>query len=125
MKKIETADAPKALGFYSQAVVAGPFLFVSGQVGIDPKTGKLIDETIQGQTAQVLANIEAILIAAGLTWKEVVKVEMFLKDLAHFQEVNVLYGKKLSHPIKPARQTVEVSKLPLDALIEISCIVKI
>ncbi len=119
---IETKNAPKALGPYSQAIMVGAFLFVSGQVGIDPKTGKLVDSTIQAQTSQALTNIEAILAAAGLTWKDVVKTEIYLKNLSHFQEINTLYGAKFPHPVKPARQTMEVSRLPLDALIEISCI---
>lgn len=122
MKKIETPHAPKALGPYSQAVAAGQFVFISGQIGIDPKTNTLVDSTIQGQTRQVLNNIEAILHAANLSWENLVKTEIYLTSMEDFQEVNKLYGEKFPHAIKPARQTLEVSKLPLNALIEISCI---
>lgn len=122
MKKIETEKAPKAIGPYSQAIVAGQFVFVSGQLPINPTSGKIIETTIEGQTKQVLANIEAILHAAGLSFAHVVKTEIYLKDLENFHKVNALYAEKFSHPIKPARQTMQVARLPLDSLIEISCI---
>jgi 2-iminobutanoate/2-iminopropanoate deaminase len=121
-KKIETENAPKAIGPYSQAIFAGPFLFISGQIPIDPKTGKLVENTIQAQTKQVLANIEAILKEADLNFEDVVKTEVFLKDLNDFSEMNVIYAEKFSHAIKPARQAFQVARLPLDARIEISCI---
>jgi len=120
--KIETSNAPKAIGPYSQAVKAGPFLFVSGQIPIDPKTGKVEETSIEGQTRQVLANLEAILKAANLTFADVVRAEVFLKDMADFQTVNALYAEKFSGPILPARQAVQVAKLPLDVRVEISCI---
>ncbi len=122
MQKIEAADAPKAIGPYSHAVKAGDFLFVSGQLPLNPKTGQLAPATIQEQTHQVLANIEAILIAAGLTWKNVVRAEVFLKDMQDFKEMNAIYAEKFPHEIKPARQAFQVAKLPMDALVEISCI---
>lgn len=115
-------DAPEALGPYSQAVIAGNFLFVSGQLAIDPKTGKMENEGIEGQTFRVLKNIEAILKETGLTFEHVVKCEIFMKDLSDFQIMNKIYWNFFSYPTKPARQTVQVAKLPLDALIEISCI---
>jgi 2-iminobutanoate/2-iminopropanoate deaminase len=121
-KAIHTDQAPKAIGPYSQAVAAGPFLFVSGQIPIDPQTGALCGETIEEQTVQVLNNIEAILYAAGLTLADVVKTEVYLKDMQDFAKVNALYAARFSHPIKPARQAMQVAQLPLDVRIEISCI---
>jgi len=121
MKKIETDQAPKAVGPYSQAVMAPPFLFLSGMVAIDPKTGKITETAIEGQTRQVLVNIEAVLKAASLSFKDVVRMEVFLKDMAHFQVMNSIYAEKFPHEVKPARHTVEVARLPLDALIEITC----
>lgn len=121
--QIATDQAPKAIGPYSQAISAGSYIFVSGQIAIDPATGKLAGETIEIQTTQVLKNIEAILGAQGLTFENVVKTEVYLKDLKDFSLMNGIYGEKFSFPIKPARATVQVSKLPLDALVEISCIV--
>lgn len=122
MKKIETEKAPKAIGPYSQATVAGQFVFVSGQLPIDPATGKIIEHTIEGQTKQVLANIKAILHVANLSFAHVVKTEIYLKNLEDFQKVNAIYAEHFSDPIKPARQTMQVARLPLDSLIEISCI---
>lgn len=120
--EVITEDAPKAIGPYSQAVAAGPFLFVSGQIPIDPKTGKLVENSIQAQTTQVLDNIEAILRAQDLSWEHVVKTEVYMKDLNDFAEMNAIYAERLSHPIKPARQAMQVAKLPLDVRIEISCV---
>lgn len=122
MKKVETENAPKAIGPYSQAILANGFLFVSGQIPIDPKTGELVAPTIRTQTTQVLNNIEAILKAAGLGFEHVVKTEVFLKDMQDFKEMNALYAERFAHSIKPARQAFQVAKLPMDALIEISCI---
>ena len=122
LHEIKTEQAPKAIGPYSQAVAFERLVFVSGQIAIDPKSGTIVEHTIQSQTRQVLENIEAILKADGLTLEHVVKAEIYLKDLSDFQIVNTLYAEKFSHPIKPARQVVQVAKLPLDGLIEISCI---
>lgn len=119
---VMTDHAPKAIGPYSQAIKAGSYLFISGQIAIDPKTGKLADETIEGQTRQVLRNMEAILAAEGLTLENVVKTDVYLKDLKDFQSMNGIYGEGFSYAIKPARATVQISKLPLDALVEISCV---
>lgn len=120
--KIETGSAPKAIGPYSQAVAANNFLFVSGQLAIDPVTGKLLEPNIELQINQVLDNIEAILKAAGVSWPQVVKTEIFLQDLKDFPIVNEAYGKRVNQPIPPARQTVQIAKLPLGGLVEISCI---
>lgn len=122
IKRIETKDAPQAIGPYSQAVLAGPFLFVSGQIPIDPKTGSLVENTIQAQTRQVLANIAAILKAQGLHFEHVVKTEVYLKDMQDFKEMNAIYAEAFTAAIKPARQTMQVAKLPLDVLVEISCV---
>jgi 2-iminobutanoate/2-iminopropanoate deaminase len=122
LKKIETSKAPKALGPYSQAVYAPPFVFVSGQVGIDPATGKLAEATIRLQIQRVFDNLEAILKESGCSFANVVRYEIFLKDLNDFTIVNEECAKRFMQPILPARQTVQVARLPLDALVEISCI---
>ncbi len=121
VKKIETDQAPKAIGPYSQAVQAGGFLFLAGQIPINPATGKVDETTIEGQTRQVLLNIEAILKEAGLTFSHVVRSEVFLKDLSHFSSMNEIYAQFFTAPVKPARHTVQVARLPLDALVEITC----
>jgi 2-iminobutanoate/2-iminopropanoate deaminase len=122
IKAIHTDQAPQAIGPYSQAVAAGPFLYISGQIPIDPQTGAIKGSTIEIQTEQVLDNIESILHAAGFTFEHVVKTEVYLKDMQDFAVVNNLYAKRFSHPVKPARQAMQVAKLPLDVRIEISCI---
>lgn len=122
ISQIATDQAPKAIGPYSQAICAGDFVFVSGQIAIDPAIGKLAGETIEEQTRQVLKNMEAILIAQGLTLENVVKTEVYLKDLKDFSVMNSIYAEQFSYTIKPARATVQISKLPLDALVEISCV---
>ncbi len=122
MQKVETRDAPQAIGPYSQAVLARPFLFVSGQIPLDPETGKVVGPTIEEQTRRVFANIEAILQEAGLGFEDVVKAEVYLKNMDDFQAVNAIYAEKFSHPVKPARQAMQVGRLPMDVLIEISCI---
>lgn len=119
---IATEKAPKAIGPYSQAIVAGSYMFLSGQIAIDPTTGKLAGDTIEEQTKQVLKNIEAILAAQGLTLENVVKCEVYLKDLKDFQVMNKAYAEKFSVGAAPARAAIQISKLPLDALIEISCV---
>jgi 2-iminobutanoate/2-iminopropanoate deaminase len=120
--KITTDQAPTAIGPYSQAICAGDYIFVSGQIAIDPSVGKLTAQTIEEQTKQVLQNIEAILASQGLTLENVVKTEVYLKDLKDFSDMNRIYAEEFSYAIKPARATVQISKLPLDALVEISCI---
>ncbi len=124
IEKIETAQAPQAIGPYSQAVLASPFLFVSGQLPIDPATGKLIESDIRLQTIRVLNNLEAILKAGSLGFQDVVRCDVFLKDLNDFAIVNEEYAKWFKQPVPPARQTIQVARLPLDALVEISCIAK-
>lgn len=121
-KKIETSQAPKAIGPYSQAVCAPPFVFVSGQVPLDPSTGKLVESNIRIQINRVLDNLEAILKESGCSFEDVVRCEVFVVDLNDFSTINEEYAKRFNQPIPPARQTVQVTRLPLNALVEISCI---
>lgn len=122
MRKIETLEAPQAIGPYSQAVSCGPHLFISGQIPIDPKTGKLNGSTIQEQTDQVIDNIEAILKCEGLSLAHVVRCDVYLREMDDFSQMNAVYANRFEQPIKPSRTTVAVSKLPLDARVEITCI---
>ncbi len=120
--KVETSGAPGAIGPYSQAVLAGEFLFVSGQIALDPETGEMVKGAIMEQTERVLKNISAILAAAGLGFNDVVKAEVFLKDMSDFKTVNEIYESRFKGSVKPARQAVGVAALPRGALVEISCI---
>ena len=122
MKKhiIASDQAPAAVGPYSQAVAAGPFVFVSGQIPLD-RNGRLVQGDIVVQTVQVLENVKSILAAAGLTLEHVVKTTVYLTDLADFQEMNRVYGEFfLEKP--PARSTVQVAALPKGAAVEIDAI---
>lgn len=120
--EVSSEKAPKAIGPYSQAVRAGQFLYISGQIGIDPLTSNFVEGTVVEQTKQVLDNIEAILKEEGLTFENVVKSEVYLQDMADFQIVNRCYEERFVYKVKPARQTMAVKTLPRGALIEISCI---
>jgi 2-iminobutanoate/2-iminopropanoate deaminase len=121
MKKIVHSDnAPKPVGPYSQAVQAGNFLFISGQLAIDPKEGKIVASDIAMQTSQVIKNIEAILQAAGYRLSEVVQVNVYLSSMEQAKEFNIEYAKHFQTE-PPARVTV-AAQLPLNALIEISAI---
>ncbi len=122
MKKvIFTKNAPAAVGPYSQAVEHGDMLFVSGQICIDPASGKVIGGGIREQTEQVLKNIRSILEAAGYSKKNVVKCTCLLKDMDHFQEMNSVYAEYFNED-PPARAAYQVCKLPLDVLVEIEAI---
>jgi len=122
MKKIiETTNAPAAIGPYSQAVEAGGILFLSGQIPIDPATGKILDSDIKSQTLRVLKNIEAILGEAGYTFSDVVKSTCYLSDMANFKAMNEVYSTYYVEK-QPARVTLAVKELPLGALIEIDTI---
>ena len=121
MTIITAPDAPAAIGPYSHAVTAGQLIFSSGQIPLDPKTGKLVADEIETQTRQVLANVAAVLAAAGVTTQQVVKSTVFLKDMADFPKMNALYEAAFA-PHKPARSTVQVAKLPLDSRVEIEVI---
>lgn len=120
-KIIETDQAPKPIGPYSQAVQFGELLFTSGQIAIDPKTGELLNGTIEDQTNLVLENLKAVLLASGSSLDKVVKTTIFLKDMNDFSKVNEVYAKYFNDS-KPARSTVEVSCLPKNVLVEIDCI---
>lgn len=118
---IYSANAPEPIGPYSQAIKVGSMLFVSGQIAIDKATGKILTENITEETNMVLKNISEILSVSGLDFSHVVKCSIFLKDMSQFPLVNEAYGKKFTtNP--PARETVEVSRLPKDVNVEISCI---
>ena len=118
---ISTPDAPKAIGPYSPAVRAGQMVFISGQVPIDPATGNLIDGDIAAQTRRVFDNLGALLKAAGLSYANVVRTTVFLADMNDFAAMNQTYATFFSEPY-PARSTVQVSRLPKDARIEIDVI---
>jgi 2-iminobutanoate/2-iminopropanoate deaminase len=121
MKSISAPGAPAAIGPYSHAVHAGPFVFCSGQTPLDPATGKLVEGDIEPQTRQVFVNIRAVLAAAGLTLQDVAKSTVYLKDLADFAKMNAIYEASFA-PHKPARTTIQAAKLPLDCRVEIEVI---
>ena len=122
MKKIiQTNDAPAPIGPYSQAVIAGNMLFISGQIAFEPFTGNLISDTIETETHRVMKNLENILKAAGSSFTQVVKTTIFLKDMNQFTAVNQVYGSYFTTDF-PARETVQVSRLPRDVNVEISMI---
>lgn len=118
---ISIPNAPAPVGPYSQAIDTGNMLFVSGQIPLNPEDGELIVASIVESTHQVMQNIQSLLLAAGFEWTHVVKCSIFLKDLNDFNEVNKVYSSYFED-VPPARETVEVSRLPLDVSIEISCI---
>ncbi len=118
---IQTEKAPAAIGPYSQAIKVGNLLFSSGQVPIDPTTGELISWEINEQARQVFRNIKAVLAAAGLTIDNVVKTTVFLAHMSDFADMNAIYAEEFGNN-RPARTTVEVARLPKDALVEIETI---
>lgn len=118
---IYSANAPEPIGPYSQAIKIGSMLFVSGQIAIEKASGKILTDNITEETNQVLKNIGEILTASGMDFSHVVKCSIFLKDMGQFPVVNEAYAKKFTHQ-PPARETVEVSRLPKDVNVEISCI---
>jgi len=121
---IVSGRAPAAVGPYSQAIRVGHFVFTSGQIPLDPTTGHLVSGGIVEQTKQVLTNIEAVLLAAGVGFQEVVKTTVYLKNLDDFAAMNEVYGFcfSIEGSAAPARSTVQVSALPKDSLIEIDCV---
>ena len=118
---VSTPGAPRAIGPYSQGVIAGGFLYTAGQVGFDPATGELVDEGIAEQTARVLENLRAILQAAGLDLAHVVKTTVFLVDMADFTAMNEVYARTFGDH-RPARSTVAVAALPRGARVEIEAV---
>ena len=122
MKKIISTDhAPAAIGPYSQAIRYGNLLFVSGQIALDPETGELVEGDIEVQTKKVLENLKAIIEAAGMTLQNVLKCSCFLKDMEDFVKFNAVYNSYLAESL-PARETVEVARLPKDVRVEVSAI---
>jgi 2-iminobutanoate/2-iminopropanoate deaminase len=124
VKTIHTDRAPKAIGPYAQAIESGGFLFTSGQVGLDPATGELVEGGFEPQARRALANLEAVLAAAGCTFADVVKATIYVTDLACFPRLNELYGEALAGH-RPARSTVQVAALPKGALVEIDLVARV
>lgn len=118
---INSPNAPAPIGPYSHSVLAGNTLYISGQIALDAESGNLINETIEAETHQVMKNLQAILLEAGLGFADVAKCTIFVKDLNNFGKINEIYGSYFAFN-PPARETVEVSRLPKDVNVEISAI---
>jgi len=126
MKKIiKTSNAPKPIGPYNQAVISNNLLFISGQVAFDPKTDTLVLDNIENETKQVMENLKAILESVNATFENVVKTSIFLSDMDNFVKVNGVYGSYFNEDTAPARETVEVARLPKDVNVEISMIAEL
>ena len=123
-KAISTNNAPDAIGPYSQGVITGDLIFVSGQIPFDPKTGKPAGEGITIQTTQSLKNVKAVLAEAGATMDNVVKVTVFLSDMNHFSDMNAVFAQFFDAPY-PARAAIEAARLPKDVLVEIEAIARV
>ena len=121
---VSTSGAPAAIGPYSQGIIAGRFLFSAGQAAMDPATGVLVKGGIEPETERVMANLTAVLDAAGTSWTDVVKTTIFLVDMADFATVNAIYGRFVGDP-PPARSTVAVAALPKGARVEIEVIARL
>jgi len=124
IKIVHTADAPSAIGPYSQGVVANGFLFTAGQIAIDPKSGQVISGDVRAQTERVMSNLAAVIATVNATWKDIVKTTVFVHDMNDFPAVNEVYGRALGDA-RPARSTVQVSALPRGVLVEIEAVVAI
>ena len=118
---VHTESAPAAIGPYSQAVVAGGFLFTAGQIALDPATGQIVQGDVTAQTERVMRNLAAVLENAGASWADVVKTTVYLLDMADFPRVNEVYGRVMGDA-RPARSTVQVAGLPRGVLVEIDAI---
>ncbi|HTK51722.1 MAG TPA: RidA family protein [Gemmatimonadaceae bacterium] len=118
---VHTENAPAAIGPYSQAVVAGNFLFTAGQIAIDPATGQIVQGDVSAQTERVMHNLAAVLEKAGASWSDVVKTTVYLQDMADFPRVNEVYGRVMGDA-RPARSTVQVAGLPRGVLVEIDAV---
>jgi 2-iminobutanoate/2-iminopropanoate deaminase len=118
---VSSASAPEAIGPYSQAIIAGGFLYTAGQIAIDPGTGQVVEGDIVPQTERVLKNLEAVLAAAGASWKDVVKTTVFLQDMADFPRMNEVYAATFGDA-RPARSTVQVAGLPRGVRVEIELV---
>lgn len=124
MNTVQTDGAPKAIGPYSQAVMAGGFVFCSGQIALDPASGQMVGAEAAAQAAQVMKNLAAVLKSAGCGLNDVVKTTIFLKSMNDFAAVNEVYAGALGTH-RPARATVEAARLPKDALVEIDCVARV
>ena len=122
MKEIRSGAAPEPVGPYSQAVEQQGWVFLSGQIPLDPESGKLVEGGIEEQTRRVLANLRAVLAAGGLSLSDVVRTTIYLVDLADFPRVNAVYAEHFDGHPQPARATVQVAALPLGAAVEIDAI---
>ncbi|MEY2984699.1 MAG: hypothetical protein RLZZ568_1316 [Cyanobacteriota bacterium] len=123
MKIINTSQAPAPVGPYNQAIAVNGFLFVAGQIALNPETMTIVGAgDVQSQTTQVMANLGAVLTAAGCDWSNIVKTTVFLSDMNNFAVVNQIYAQYFDEAIAPARACVEVSRLPKDVLVEIDCV---
>jgi len=118
---IETPNAPAPIGPYSQAVLSGNTLYTSGQIAIDPKTNKLVMATIEAETHQVMTNMKAVLAEAGMTFDHVIKTSIYISDMDNFSDINSVYAQYFTSDF-PARDTIEVARLPKDVNVEISMI---
>jgi 2-iminobutanoate/2-iminopropanoate deaminase len=123
-RAISTEGAPGAIGPYSQGIAAGGLLFTAGQAGLDPATGSLVEGGIEPETERVMANLTAVLDAAGCGWDDVLKTTIFLVDVGDFATVNAIYGRFVTDP-PPARSTVGVAALPKGALVEIEVVARL
>ena len=122
LQAIHTDDAPKAVGAYSQAIQHGTMLYTSGQIGLHPSSGEMVGDDVTTQTKQVVNNLTAVIEAAGGNLNQIIKVTIFLEDMADFPVVNQIYAKWLGKH-RPARSTVAVAALPLAAKVEMDCVV--
>ena len=118
---VHTENAPAAIGPYSQAMVAGNFLFTAGQIALDPATGQIVQGDVTAQTERVMRNLTAVLENAGASWSDVVKTTVYLQDMADFPRVNEVYGRMIGDA-RPARSTVQVAGLPRGVLVEIDAV---
>jgi 2-iminobutanoate/2-iminopropanoate deaminase len=123
MEFVNSSSAPAAVGPYSQAVKVGGFVYTAGQVGLDPATGKIVEGGVEAETRQVLANLVAVLDAAGSSLQETVKTSIFLADINDFQAVNAIYAEAMGDH-RPARSTVQAGALPLGARVEIDAVAR-
>ena len=121
LRTVHTDAAPAAIGPYSQATIGGGLLYTAGQIALDPATGQIVDGDVVAQTRRVFANLAAVLREAGSDWSRVLKVTVFLQDMADFPRVNEIYAEAVGEA-RPARSTVQVSALPRGALVEIDVV---
>ena len=124
VRRINAAQAPQAIGPYSQGMVANGLLFTAGQIGIDPQTGRIVDGGFAQQFERALANLSAVVEAAGATWADVVKTTVYLHDMADFPTFTEMYGRLIGDA-RPARTTIQAGGLPRGALVEIDAIVRV